>query len=717
MDTLNSLQQSTRRDFLKTSVLVSGGLMLELHVPAWSAQQATQETELTAWILLHADDRVTIRVARSEMGQGSMTGLPMLVAEELECDWEKVQVTYASPNEHVKRNRPWVTMGTGGSSSIRGSHEYLRKAGATAREMLIAAAAKEWGVPSTECFAEKSVITHKPSGKKTTFGKVAESAAKLEAPKDVKLKDPKEWKLIGQAKQRFDLPDKVLGKPVFGVDVRLPGMVHAAIVQCPVFGGKLKSVDERAAKKRRGVIKVVSLPDAVAVVADNWWRAQLACKALKIEWDEGDNGQVSSTSIKEFLRAGLSDGQAAVARKMGDVEKEFSAANKIIEAEYYAPFLEHATMEPQTCTALIKGDRVEIWTSTQNAEGSLAAAAETAGVPLANVEVHKMQLGGGFGRRGAFQDYVRQAVAIAKALPGKPVKLMWSREEDLQHGYYRPASMAKMKAALDGNGLPVAWHTRIACPSILSKVRPEAVKEGVDVTSVICFSDLPYAIPNQLLHYALRNTHVPIGFWRAVGHSQNPFFRECFLDELAHASGKDPYQLRRELLANSPKNLAVLEACAKAAGWGTAAPKGLFRGIAVQDGYGSFTAAVLEVSVGEQGKFKIHRAVVAVDSGYVVNPDSARAQIESCVVYGLTAALYGECTLKNGRIEQSNFHDYPMLRLAEMPKVESVLVPSGGFWGGFGEPPLMCVAPALCNAIFAATGKRIRSLPLYQRSA
>ena len=711
---MNDLANPPRREFLKQSAAMGGALVIGFHLPGRALAEssaAAAATEVNAWVVVQPDDEVIIRVARSEMGQGSFTGLPRLVAEELECDWSRVRAQYASPAEHLRRNRVWVTMATGGSRSIRDSQDYLRKAGATAREMLIAAAAKGWGVPAGECIAENSVITHRPSGRKVRFGQVAEAASKLEPPQDVKLKDPKEWKLIGKPVQRFDLPDKVMGKPVFGIDVQVPGMAYAAIAQCPVFGGKLKGADAEKVRKMRGVLQVVPLEDAVAVVADNWWRAQQALKALPVQWEPGEGAKVSSASIQAFLRSGLDQADSPAARNDGDVGKAFAYAKKTVEAEYYAPYLNHATMEPMNCTAAVKGDRVEVWVPTQNGEASLASAAEAAGVPLANVEVHKTHLGGGFGRRGAFQDYVRQAVAIAKAA-GKPVKLVWSREEDMQHDFYRPASMARMKAALDANGIPVAWHTRIACPSILARVRPGEVKGGIDPVSVVCFSDLPYAIPNLRVDYAMRNTHVPVGFWRAVGHSQNPFFRECFVDEIAQAGGRDPYQLRRQLLAHSPKNLGVLEAVAKAAAWGKPLPAGVHRGIAVQDAYGSYTAAVIELSVGGKGEVDIRRVVVAVDPGYVVNPDSARAQVESCVAYGLTAALYGEITIKDGRVEQSNFHDYSMMRLKDMPKVEAVLVPSGGFWGGMGEPPLACLAPALCNAVFAATGKRIRSLPL-----
>ena len=709
----------SRRTFLLQTAAVGGSLVVGFHLPQLAhalgdgaGTEPSNSREINAWIVLNPDDSVIIRVARSEMGQGSFTGLPQLVAEELECDWSKVRAEYASTSEHLRRGRIFGSMLTGGSRSIRTSHDYLRQAGAAARELLITAAAQRWGVPPAECVAAGSVITHPLSGQKLSYGTVAAEAAKLEPPGEIPLKDPKDWKLIGQSVARFDIPDKVTGAQRFAIDIQLPGMLYAAIAQCPVFGGRPIRFESDAIAGRRGVVKVVPLDDAVAVVADNWWRAQQALKALPIEWDFGNNGSVSSTSIMAFLRSGLDTPDAPVSRQEGNIEQAFADAAKIVEAEYYAPFLEHATMEPQNCTALFQDGKIQVWAPTQNSEASAAAAAEAAEVPLANVEVHKVHLGGGFGRRGAFQDFVRQAVTIAKTVPGKPVKLIWSREEDIQHSHYRPVSLVRMRAALDANGAPTAWYVRQADQSILTIVRPKMIKNGIDPVGVRCFSDSPYAFPSQRMEYVMRNTHVPVGFWRAVAHSNNPFFRECFIDEVAVAAGQDPYEFRRQLLANAPKDLGVLDAVAKAASWGGPLPEGVHRGIAVQDSYGSFAAAVIETSVSDQGEPKIHRVVVALDSGHMVNPDAVRAQVDSCVVYGLTAALYGEITIKDGRVEQSNFHDYPMLRLAEMPRVEAVLVPTGDFWGGVGEPPIAPLAPALCNAIFAATGKRIRSLPL-----
>jgi isoquinoline 1-oxidoreductase subunit beta len=702
----------TRRDFLKASSAIGGGLALELTLPASALAQAAKPglAEVTHWIVIHPDDRVVIRIARSEMGQGSLTGLAQLVAEELECDWNKVSTEFASPNEHVRRKRIWGSMSTGGSQGIRGSHEYVRKAGASAREMLVSAAAAQWNVPASECTVANGVITHAKSKRKVSYGKVAAQASKLEVPKDPKLKDPKDWKVAGQSLRRLDNPDKVLGRPIFGADVQLPGMLHASIAQSPVFGGKVKSVDSADAEKMRGVKAVVRQEGYVAVVADNWWRANEALKKVKVEWDTGGNEKASSATILAMFRQGLDEPKLATARKVGDASAALASAAKVVEAEYDSPYLNHCTMEPQTATAWFKDDgTLEVWTSTQNGEGSIATAAETAGLPPEKCEVHKMLLGGGFGRRGA-QDYVRQAVQIAKQFPGRPVKLLWSREEDMQHGLYRPASLVRMKAGLDASGKVVAIHSKIACPSILVAIRPEAMKEGVDFTAVRTLSDAPYTIANDLCEYAMKNGHVPVWFWRAPG-LQNSFYRECFMDELAHAAGKDPLEFRLAMLKDGDKNKGVLQAVAKAAGWGSPLPKGVGRGIAMADGFGSYTAMVAEASV-EQGRIKVHRIVFAIDSGYVVNPDACRAQAEGNIIFNI-GQFYEANTIKDGRVVESNFHDFPLPRMTDTPpRIEVVFASTGGFWGGHGEPGALCVVPSILNAVFAATGKRVRSLPL-----
>ncbi len=707
-----TIRSPQRRFFLKASAAVGGGLALEFSIPfAAQAAKGAAPTEVNAWVVIHPDDRVVIRIARSEMGQGTLTALAQLVAEELDCDWMKVGTEFASPNEHVRRNRVWGSMSTGGSQGVRMSHEYVRKAGAAAREMLVAAAAAQWKVPAGECTVDKGVITHGPSKRRLRYGQVAAQAAGLPAPKDVKLRDPKDWKIAGKPVRRLDIPDKVLGKPVFGVDVALPGMLHAAIAQCPVFGGKVKSVDDAEALAMRGVKKVVREEDFVAVVADGWWRADRALKKVKIEWDAGENGKASDATIAAMFREGLADPKMMEAKKAGDAAGALSTAAKVVEAEYASPYLNHATMEPQVCTAWVKPDGfVEVWTSTQNGEASLAEAARTAGVPQEKCEVHKMMLGGGFGRRGAPQDFVRQGVKIAMAMPGKPVKLMWSREEDMQHGFYRPASLVKLRGGLDAQGHLVAFEAKVACPSILDTVMPGARKGGVDFTSVRTLSDMPYEIANQYVGYAPRNGHVPTGFWRAPG-QQNGVYRECFLDELAHAAGKDPLEFRLAMLKPGEKNRLVLEAAAKAAGWGTALPAGVGRGLAVVEGFGSYAAGVAEVTVDAGGALRVLRYVVAINSGHVVNPDTCAAQAESNAVYGL-GALFESNTVKDGRIQESNFHDFPLPMIGDMPKVELVLVPTGDFWGGHGEPGILPFQAAVLNAVFAVTGKRIRTLPL-----
>jgi isoquinoline 1-oxidoreductase subunit beta len=704
----------SRREFLKVSAAAGGGIALEFSAIGNAAAQfsaAPSPLEVTHWILIKPDDTVVVRIARSEMGQGTMTGLAQMIAEELGCDWNKVTTEFASPNEHIRRKRIWGSMSTGGSAGIRTSQEYIRKSGAQAREMLVSAAATDWNVAPGECSVSNGTITHGASKRSTSFGKVAAKAAKLEPPKEPKLKEAKDWTLIGKSVKRLELSDKVTGQPIYGVDVRLPGMMTASIVQCPVFLGKVKSVDSAEAEKMRGVKGIVKQDDFVAVVADNWWRANEAAKKLRIEWDGGKHANASDETIRAMLKEGLDAKDLPSARKIGDADAALASAAKVVEAEYDSPYLSHAPMEPMTSTAWFKDDgTLEVWVSTQNGEASIAAAAEASGLPLEKCEVHKTQLGGGFGRRGAPQDYVKQSVAIAKQFPGKPVKLIWSREEDMQHGFYRPASIVRMKAGLDNEGRIVAMKTTIACPSILALLRPEGIDKGIDFTAVRTFSDMTYTIPNQQVDYAMRNGHVPVGFWRAPG-LQNSVYRECFIDECAAAAGKDPLEYRLSMLKDGDKNKAVLQAAAKAAGWGSPLPAGVYRGIAQSDGFGSYTAMVAEVSVDPQGAIKVHRVVFAIDSGYVVNPDTCRAQAEGNVIFNM-GQLYEAHHVKDGRIVESNFHDFPLPRLPEMPKVETVLVPTGGFWGGHGEPGALNVVPAVLNAVYAATGKRVRSLPL-----
>jgi isoquinoline 1-oxidoreductase beta subunit len=715
---MNVMPKLNRRAFIVSSAAIGGGLALGLDIPFGPnvVRAADGSPEVTAWVVIRPDDTVVIRIARSEMGQGSLTGLAQLVAEELECDWSKVTTEYPTPGQSLARKRAWGDFGTGGSRGIRDSNEYVRKGGAAARMMLIQAAANEWKVPAGECTAANSVITHTSSGRKTTYGKVAEAAAKLEPPKDVALKDPKDWKIAGKGLKRLDTIDKTNGKMVYGIDIKLPGMLNAAIKDCPVFGGKVKSFDAAKVAGMKGVKKVVAVGDsAVAVVADTWWHAKTALDALPIVWDEGPNAKVTSESIGQWLKEGLDAEQAFVGNQNGDAKGALAKAAKKVTADYAYPYQNHACMEPMNATALYTADKCEVWCGTQNGEAALAAALEASGLPSDKVDVHKIMLGGGFGRRGR-SDYVTQAVLIAKQMPGTPVKLLWSREEDMLHGTYHPITQCRLTAGLDDRGNLDSLHMRISGQSILTALAPSRMINGMDPATFAGLApkgeaSIGYTVPNLLVDHSMRNPHVPPGFWRGVNVNQNAIYLESFMDELAKEAGIDPLEFRRRLMANHPKHLGVLNAVAKGIGWGTPAPAGVYRGLAQHMGYGSYVAAAAEVSV-TGNKVKIHRIVAATDPGYAVNPAQIERQITGSFVYGLSALFYGECTVKGGRIEQENFDTYNSMRISEMPKVETIVMPSGGFWGGVGEPTICVAPPAVLNAIFAATGKRYRSFPL-----
>jgi isoquinoline 1-oxidoreductase beta subunit len=612
----------------------------------------------------------------------------------------------------------WGDFSTGGSRGIRESHDYVRKGGAAARIMLVQAAADVWKVPAAECSAANSVITHQPSGRKTTYGKVAEAAAKLTPPQDVPLKDPKDWKLIGKSVKRLDTIDKLTGKQVYGADLKLPGMLNAAIKECPVFGGKVKSFDAARVTGMKGVRNVVQVGDsAVAVVADTWWQAKTALDALPIVFDEGENAKVSSATIAAMLKEGLDAEQAFVGNQNGDAKGAIAAAAKKVEAVYAYPFQNHAPMEPMNATARYTPERCEVWVPTQNGEAAFAATLAASGLPADKCEVYKINLGGGFGRRGAFHDYVTQAVRIARQMPGVPVKLLWSREEDMRQGRFHPVTQCKLVGAFDADNNFTGLHMRISGQSILTAVRPQALQNGRDPATFQGLNpggefQFGYTIPNLLIDHAMRNTHVPPGFWRGVNINQNAIYIECFMDELAHAAGQDPLEFRRRLMAKHPKHLAVLNAVAERAGWGKPAPQGMHRGLAQMKAFNSFVAACAEVSVSGGNKVKVHRIVCATDTGYAVNPAQIERQIAGSFVYGLSAVFDQECTVKNGCIEQDNFNSYNSMRIAQMPKVEAIVMPSGGFWGGVGEPTICVAAPAVLNAFFAATGRRIRSFPL-----
>lgn len=703
----------SRRSFLAGVSAVGGSLTLALAIPFERAvaTAAAPAPEVTAWLTIQPDNWVVIRIARAEMGQGAQTGLAMLVAEELECDWAKVRTEFVSPGENLRRHRVWGDTSTGASRSIGSSQLYLRQAGATAREMLIGAAAARWQVPASECAAHMSTIIHKPSGQTITFAAVAEDAATVSVG-DVPLKAPASWKLVGTPRRRLDVLDKATAKPVYAIDVRLPGMLYAAIRQCPVYGGSPKSIDESAIAGMKGVRRVVRMADSVAVIADSWWRAKRALDTLPIVWDDRGNSRVSSESIAALVRAGLDAGKAQVGQSDGDVTAGLASAVRHVEAEYTVPYLAHATMEPQNCTAHVRPGQVEVWAPSQGSTTALVTAAVAAGVPNNQVTFHSMMLGGGFGRRGAIQEYIRQAVLIAKEVD-VPVKLVWTREEDMRHDFYRPFGMARLVAGLDGEGMPTALKIRLAGPSFVATFVSAFGANIVDRTFLSGFTEaeMPYDVPNYHIDYIIRQTPVPVGVWRAINYTENAFYKECFIDEMAHAAGIDPYLYRRRLLRNSPKNLAVLDAAAKKADWFGPLPAGVCRGIAVNEACGSYCAQVVEASV-DRGSLRVHRVVSALDPGHVVNPLSIEMQMQGAIIYALTAALYGEITIKDGAAEQGNFDDYQMLRIADAPQVETVIVPSGGFWGGVGEPPVPPLAPALCNAVFAATGKRIRTLPL-----
>ena len=713
---MNYMPRLNRRAFLVSST--AAGLTLGFHIPLEGAAQAQTTTpEINAWVVIKPDDTVVIRIARSEMGQGTRTGLAQLVAEELQCDWSKVTTEYPTPGQNVARNRVWQNFSTGGSRGIRDSHEYVRKGGAAARMMLVQAAANAWNVPASECTAANSVITHKASGRTTTYGQVADAAGKLEPPKDVPLKNPKDWTIAGKPLKRLDTLAKTNGTQMYGLDIKLPGMVVAAIKESPVWGGKVKSFDASKVAGRPGIKRVVAVGDnGVAVIGDTFYQAKTALADLPIEWDNGDNVKVSSATIAAMLKEGLDAETAFVGNKSGDAKAALASAAKKVEAVYTYPFQAHATMEPMNATALYTADSCRVWCPTQNGEAALAACAEAAGLPVAQCDVIKYDLGGGFGRRG-MSDYVRQVVLIAKQMPGTPVKMVWSREEDMTHDFYHPITHCKLTGGFDSAGNLTALHMRISGQSILSYVFPANLQNGMDpavfqgLTPSSPEGHFGYSIPNLLIDHAMRNTVVRPGFWRGVNTNHNAIYVECFMDELAHATGQDPLAFRQKLLAEHPKHLAVLNAVADRAGWGKPAPAGVYRGLAQFMGYGSYVAAVAEVSV-TNGRLKIHRIVAATNSGHAVNPAQIERQVAGSFAYGLSAALYGGCTVKDGRMEQDNFDSYEVMRMDEMPKVETIVMPSYDFWGGVGEPTIAVAAPAVLNAIFAATGKRIRDIPL-----
>jgi len=711
----------TRRHFIVTGATAAGGLMIGLAprsaraatvaAQPWNDDHAYAPNEIDAWIAIDPDDSILIRYQRSEMGQGSMTAVPMMIAEELQCDWSKVRIEYASPNRNIRENKVYGGMFSNGSRSIRASQKLVQQVGASARERLIAAAAARWNVPASECSAAMSVVTHKPSSRTLRYGELAADAAKIKLAKEPAIKTPAQFTFIPRALPRIDVVHKTDGSAKFGIDAQIPGMVFAAIVACPVPGGKLKSVDDSVLNGAPGILKVVKLPNAVAVVAtDTYWRAKRALSRLQPEWDVGEAGKVDSEQLSKTFRAGLSE-PMLTARNQGDVDKAMAGAAKTFEAIYETPYLSHSPMEPMNATVNLQPDRLDVWVGTQAADEALEAAAKASGLKDEQVYVHNGFVGGGFGRRDA-NDEVKQAIAIAKAV-GRPVKLVWTREEDTRQDKFRPHAVVGFKAAVGADGMPVAWSMRVVTSSIFASVGRKFPPGKVEPQTVAGLADNGYKVPNMRVESLVKNTHLPVWFWRAPGVNQHAFAIESFLDEMAAAGGIDPYQMRRKLLAGRPDWLKVLDTAAEKGDWGKPLPAGSGRGIAICTDTDSLCAQVAEVTVKPNGEVKVNRVTVALDTRYMVNPLTIAEQAEGSVIFGLSAALYGKITIKDGAPVQGNFDTYRMVRLAEAPKIDVHLVPSGGkVWGGAGEPATPPIAAAVANAIFAATGKRIRSLPI-----
>lgn len=714
---MKEIVNMSRRDFCKSGVVLGGGLILGVYLPGnkANAEQLINDASTfipNAFIRISLNDSVTIIVNKSEMGQGVYTSLPMLIAEELELDWQKIKIEPA-PVDPAYNHTQWGIQGTGGSTSIRTTWQQLRKAGASARIMLEAAAAATWNVDPKTCKAEKGFVIHADGSRRLSFGQLVPRAAQMEVPKDVTLKNPADFRVLGTSKKRLDTPDKTNGKAIFGIDVMMPNMLTAVVVRPPVFGGKIKTIDDSAAKKIPGVKAVVQIDRGVAVVADSFWRASRGREALKIDWDHGPLESLDSiTQLQEYKK--IAEKPGLVAAQKGDVATALQNAGKKINAEYYVPYLAHAPMEPLNCVADVRADSCEIWVGTQLQTLDRNAAAAATGLPPEKITLHTTYLGGGFGRRAVGDaHFVLEAVQVSMAVKS-PVKVIWSREDDIHGGYYRPAAFNSLSACLGEDGLPIAMKCTVVGQSIAkgTPFEPGMIKDGVDETSVEGLYDSPYDIPNFLVDYHMAPAGVPVLWWRSVGHSYTAFVKEGFIDELAHAAGQDPYTYRRKLLSKHPRLLAVLDLAAQKAGWDKPTAKGAALGIAVHESFGSYIAQVAEVSVNKYGGVKVHKVVCAIDCGHIVNPDTIEAQMESAIVYGLSAALYGQITFKNGRVEQSNFHDYEMLRMEEMPLVEVHIMKSQDPPGGVGEPGVPPIAPAVANGFYAASGIRMRNLPM-----
>jgi isoquinoline 1-oxidoreductase subunit beta len=702
----------TRRNFLRTSAVGAAGLCLSVTFPEGIVRAAQFgrgrgqfEPHPSAYLHIAPDDAVTFIIVKGEMGQGTVTSLSMLLAEELDCDWQKIKTQFAPVDPALYGNQ-----GVYGSSSIRSTWMPLRTVGATAREMLLEAAAKKWGIDKSKLSTDSGAVVG-PSGR-LSYGNLSQAAAALPVPSGVPLKDAKKYKFIGKPVKRLDTHDKVCGRAKFGIDVRPDGLVYAVVARCPVFGGKVASFDATKAKAVPGVKNVVQISNGVAVIADNTWNAIKGRRALEVQWDEGPNAAQTSAKISQLF-ADRAQQEGLVAKTAGDAKQALASGPKKIEAVYEVPYLAHSTMEPLNCTAVVRADSCEVWASTQMQTGSRAVAAQTTGLPPEKVAINTMYMGGGFGRRGGV-DYVAETVEVAKAIPGTPVKLTWTREDDTQHDTYRPAAYVKFSGALDANGWPTALVANMACPSFGNGTAADTAFGGggnrPDGLAVEGLSDFEYAFPNMHVDWRRADAGIPTSFWRSVGYSQNAYFLEGFVDELAEAGGKDPVEVRRHLLANSPRMLAVLNTVAEKSGWGKPAA-GHYQGVSVCNHIGSYFASVAEISL-DKGKVRVERVVCAADCGAVVNPAIVRQQMESGIVYGLSAALTGAITIDHGRVVQSNFNDYRVLRINDMPKIEVYAAPTDNAPGGIGEGSVPLIAPAVCNAVFAATGKRIRRLPL-----
>ena len=722
MSEISTAPTLTRRHFIITAATAAGGFTIGIGIAPrtqaaivvaqpWNDDNAYTANEIDAWIAIDPDDSIVIRYQRAEMGQGSMTALPMIITEELQCDWSKVRVEYASPNRNVRENKVYGDMFSNGSRSVRASQKKMQQVGASARERLIAAAAAKWEVPATECAAASSVVTHRPSGRTLRFGELAADAAKINLVQEPAIKMPDQFTFIGKPMPRIDVIHKIDGSAKFGIDAQVPDMVFAAITACPVPGGRLKSVDESVLAGASGVLRVVRLDDAVAVVATgSYWRAKQALARLQPEWDVGEAGSVDSARLSKEYREALV-GPMQIARNDNDVDQAFAGAAKTFEAIYETPYLSHSPMEPMNATVHLQPDRLDVWFGTQAADWATRDIAKAVGLNPEQVFVHNAFVGGGFGRRDA-SDEAKQAVAIAKVVK-RPVKLIWTREEDTRQDKFRPHAVVAFKAGVGADGMPIAWSMRVVTSSIFASVGRPMPKDKPEPQATAGLADNGYNVPNTRVEAAIKNTHLPVWFWRAPGANQHVFAIESFLDEMTAASGLDPYQVRRKLLEGKPDWIKVLDTAAEKGDWGKPLPKGTGRGIAICEDTDSLCAQVAEVTVKPSGDVKVNRVTVALDTRHMVNPLTIAEQAEGSVIFGLSAALFGKLTIRNGAVVEGNFDTYRMVRLAEAPKIDVHLVPSGGkIWGGAGEPATPPIAAAVANAIFAATGKRIRTLPI-----